>query len=89
MVQTNMFMDEDQCDLVIQCYSFLFYMFAIQFIGSKETDQKAQEVRKLGVTSLWTPDNHYRWSKSRYGNHVSVLVDQVRQPRFLLNSMSF
>ncbi|KAK2386251.1 structural maintenance of chromosomes protein [Trifolium repens] len=58
------------------------------FIGSKETDQKAQEVRKLGVTSLWTPDNHYRWSKSRYGNHVSVLVDQVRQPRFLLNNLN-
>lgn len=81
-------MDEDYSYLVIQCYSFLFYMFTIQFIGSKETDQKADEVPKLGITSLWTPENHYHWTNSRYGNHVSAVVEQVQRPQLLLNSMS-
>lgn len=66
--------------------SISFYMFEIQFIGSKETDQKSDEVPKLGITSLWTPENHYNWSKSRYGNHLSAVVEQVKRPQLLLNS---
>jgi hypothetical protein len=62
-------------------------MFSIQFIGSEETDQKAVEVPNLGISSLWTPENHYYWSKSRYGNHVSAVVEQVQRPKLLVNSM--
>ncbi|AES69696.2 putative structural maintenance of chromosomes protein [Medicago truncatula] len=58
------------------------------FIGSKETDQKADGVPKLGITSLWTPENHYHWSKSRYGNHVSAVVEQVQRPQLLLNNLN-
>lgn len=58
------------------------------FIGSKETDQKADGVPKLGITSLWTPENHYHWSKSRYGNHVSAVVEQVQRPRLLTNNLN-
>ncbi|GAU38915.1 hypothetical protein TSUD_119810 [Trifolium subterraneum] len=58
------------------------------FIGSKETDQKADGVPKLGITSLWTPENHYHWSKSRYGNHVSAVVEQVERPKLLLNNLN-
>ncbi|CAJ2639085.1 unnamed protein product [Trifolium pratense] len=58
------------------------------FIGSKETDQKADGVPKLGITSLWTPENHYHWSMSRYGNHVSAIVEQVQRPKLLLNNLN-
>ena len=34
-------------------------------VGSKETDEKADEVLKLDILDCWTPDNHYRWSKSK------------------------
>ena len=34
-------------------------------VGSKETDEKADEVLKLDILDCWTPENHYRWSKSR------------------------
>ncbi|KAL1205854.1 Structural maintenance of chromosomes protein 5 [Cardamine amara subsp. amara] len=54
------------------------------YIGSKITDQRAEEVSKLGVRDFWTPDNHYRWSSSRYGGHTSASVDSVYQSRLLL-----
>ncbi|KAG6789486.1 hypothetical protein POTOM_005584 [Populus tomentosa] len=54
------------------------------YIGSKETDQKASEVAKLRVLDFWTPENHYRWSVSRYGGHVSGSVDPVDRSRLLL-----
>ncbi|XP_048134577.1 structural maintenance of chromosomes protein 5 isoform X3 [Rhodamnia argentea] len=54
------------------------------YIGTAETDQKADEVSKLGVLDFWTPDNHYRWSRSRYGNHVSGSVEPVGRSRLLL-----
>ncbi|KAH8520109.1 hypothetical protein H0E87_001534 [Populus deltoides] len=54
------------------------------YIGSKETDQKAAEVAKLRVLDFWTPENHYRWSVSRYGGHVSGSVDPVDRSRLLL-----
>ncbi|KAG2333834.1 hypothetical protein Bca52824_005014 [Brassica carinata] len=57
------------------------------YIGSKITDQRAEEVSKLGVTDFWTPDNHYRWSSSRYGGHSSASVDSVYQSRLLLCGM--
>lgn len=54
------------------------------YIGSKETDERANEVQRLGIMDLWTPENHYRWSKSRYGDHVSAVVESVNQSRLLL-----
>ncbi|KAG9457404.1 hypothetical protein H6P81_001912 [Aristolochia fimbriata] len=47
------------------------------YTGSAETDQKADEVPHLGISDLWTPENHYRWSTSRYGGHVSAVVKSV------------
>ncbi|XP_027340674.1 structural maintenance of chromosomes protein 5 isoform X2 [Abrus precatorius] len=58
------------------------------YIGSKETDQNADKVPKLGIIDLWTPENHYHWSKSRYGNHVSAVVQQVERPQLLLNNLN-
>ncbi|KAM4070781.1 hypothetical protein ACB094_11G010200 [Castanea mollissima] len=43
------------------------------YIGSKETDQEADEVLKLDILDCWTPENHYRWSKSRYGLDVGEI----------------
>lgn len=57
------------------------------YIGSKETDQKADNVAKLGILDFWTPENHYRWSISRYGGHVSASVEPVNQSRLLLCSV--
>ncbi|KAI4333084.1 hypothetical protein L6164_017934 [Bauhinia variegata] len=57
------------------------------YIGSRETDQKADLVQRLGIFDLWTPDNHYRWSKSRYGNHVSAVVEAVGRPQLLLYNL--
>lgn len=54
------------------------------YIGSKETDERANEVQRLGIMDLWTPENHYRWSKSRYSEHVSAVVESVNQSRLLL-----
>ncbi|XP_047167362.1 structural maintenance of chromosomes protein 5 isoform X2 [Vigna umbellata] len=59
-----------------------------EYIGSKETDQNADEVPRLGIVNLWTPENHYRWSKSRYVNHVSTVVEQVERPQLLLNNLN-
>ncbi|XP_015573871.1 structural maintenance of chromosomes protein 5 isoform X2 [Ricinus communis] len=56
------------------------------YIGSKETDQKADEVAKLKIWDFWTPENHYRWSPSRYGGHVSGSVEPVDRSRLLLCS---
>ena len=33
-------------------------------VRSKEIDEKADEVLKLEILDYWTPENHYRWSKS-------------------------
>lgn len=62
--------------------------FALEhsYIGSRETDQKADEVSKLGILDFWTPENHYRWSVSRYGGHVSALVEPVARSRLLVCS---
>ncbi|PIA53697.1 hypothetical protein AQUCO_00900346v1 [Aquilegia coerulea] len=57
------------------------------YIGSKETDQKADAVPNLGISDLWTPDNHYRWSTSRYGGHISATVDSVSPSQLFLCSL--
>eukprot|EP00252_Welwitschia_mirabilis_P000893 TRINITY_DN10890_c0_g1_i1.p1 TRINITY_DN10890_c0_g1~~TRINITY_DN10890_c0_g1_i1.p1 ORF type:complete len:1092 (-),score=272.58 TRINITY_DN10890_c0_g1_i1:474-3749(-) len=51
------------------------------YIGSEETNRRADEAHKLGIMDLWTPENHYRWSISRYGGHVSASVNPVHQSR--------
>uniref|UniRef100_A0ACD5YGP3 Uncharacterized protein n=1 Tax=Avena sativa TaxID=4498 RepID=A0ACD5YGP3_AVESA len=38
----------------------------------------------LGISDLWTPRNHYRWSRSRYGDHVSANVDSVYPSRLFM-----
>lgn len=67
-------------------YCSFFFMFP-QYIGTKETDQRADEVLRLEIMDLWTPENHYRWTRSRYGGHVSASVDSVEHSRLLLCSM--
>ncbi|XP_062099015.1 structural maintenance of chromosomes protein 5-like [Humulus lupulus] len=54
------------------------------YIGSKETDLKVDEVSKHGIFYCWTPENHYWWSRSRYGGHVSATVDTVVPSRLFL-----
>ncbi|XP_073049488.1 structural maintenance of chromosomes protein 5 isoform X2 [Primulina eburnea] len=54
------------------------------YIGSKETDEKADRVLRLGIMDVWTPENHYRWSQSRYGSHVSASVGSVDRSQLLL-----
>lgn len=71
------------CD-IYACFTLVCFC---QYIGSKETDQKASEVAKLRVLDFWTPENHYRWSVSRYGGHVSGSVDPVDRSRLLLCGM--
>lgn len=60
----------------------------LQYIGSRETDKRADEALQLGIFDLWTPENHYRWKKSRYGGHVSGTVESVEHSRLLLCSIS-
>ncbi|XP_042483136.1 structural maintenance of chromosomes protein 5 isoform X2 [Macadamia integrifolia] len=56
------------------------------FVGTKETDRKANEVQRLGIFDLWTPENHYRWIRSRYGGHVSASVEHVPVSRLFQSS---
>ncbi|KAL2562813.1 hypothetical protein AAZV13_20G158500 [Glycine max] len=58
------------------------------YIGSEKSDQNAGEVRKLGILDFWTPENHYHWSKSRYANYESAVVNQVQRPQLLLNNLN-
>ncbi|XP_062229619.1 structural maintenance of chromosomes protein 5 [Phragmites australis] len=54
------------------------------YIGTDETHHRAFDVPKLGISDFWTPDNHYRWSKSRYGGHMSAFVDAVNPSRLFM-----
>ncbi|KAL6129720.1 hypothetical protein ACLB2K_073069 [Fragaria x ananassa] len=54
------------------------------YIGSRQTDQKADQVSNLGILDFWTPDNHYRCTVSRYGGHVSSSVEPVGRSKLLL-----
>uniref|UniRef100_A0ACD5VN02 Uncharacterized protein n=1 Tax=Avena sativa TaxID=4498 RepID=A0ACD5VN02_AVESA len=58
------------------------------YIGTDEADQRADAVVKLGISDLWTPRNHYRWSRSRYGDHVSANVDSVHPSRLFLCNLN-
>ncbi|XP_056692148.1 structural maintenance of chromosomes protein 5 isoform X2 [Spinacia oleracea] len=53
------------------------------YIGTVETDRRADEVEKLGIHDFWTPANHYIWSRSRYGGHVSASVVSVSRSSLL------
>ncbi|TVU40978.1 hypothetical protein EJB05_14464, partial [Eragrostis curvula] len=55
------------------------------YIGTQETDRKAYDLPKLGIFDCWTPQNHYRWSKSRYGDHISACVDVVASCRLFMS----
>ncbi|KAG2613804.1 hypothetical protein PVAP13_4KG395400 [Panicum virgatum] len=57
------------------------------YIGTDETHRRADEVSKIGILDFWTPDNHYRWSKSRYGGHVSAFVDIVYPSRLFVSNL--
>ncbi|XP_026451778.1 structural maintenance of chromosomes protein 5-like [Papaver somniferum] len=61
----------------------LISQFGLQYsyIGNMEADRQADRVHQLGISDLWTPGNHYRWKKSRYGGHVSASVDSVSPSR--------
>ncbi|KAH1032868.1 hypothetical protein J1N35_045042 [Gossypium stocksii] len=56
------------------------------YIGSDKTDRKADDIAKeLGILDFWTPQNHYNWSVSRYGdNEMSARVEPVHDSRLLL-----
>ncbi|KAD5802893.1 hypothetical protein E3N88_14253 [Mikania micrantha] len=56
------------------------------YIGSKKSDENADKAHNFGIMDLWTPENHYRWSKSRYGGHVSASVEAVSDSRLLLSN---
>ncbi|KAI7729601.1 hypothetical protein M8C21_012043, partial [Ambrosia artemisiifolia] len=56
------------------------------YIGTKKSDENADMAHSFGIMDLWTPDNHYRWSKSRYGGHVSASVEAVSDSRLLLSN---
>eukprot|EP00250_Pteridium_aquilinum_P020889 c2497_g1_i1 orf=333-3566(-) len=51
------------------------------FIGTSEANRQANRANQLGIMDLWTPENHYRWSTSRYGGHISASVMPVRPAR--------
>lgn len=55
------------------------------YIGSKKADENADKAHSCGIMDLWTPGNHYRWNKSRYGSHVSTSVEAVGDSRLLLS----
>ncbi|KAM0865517.1 hypothetical protein ACQ4PT_043219 [Festuca glaucescens] len=53
-----------------------------------QADQRAEDLEKLGISDLWTPHNHYRWSRSRYGGHLSAAVDFGHRPRFFMGDLN-
>ncbi|GBG67284.1 hypothetical protein CBR_g88572 [Chara braunii] len=44
------------------------------FIGTRVADRNAESLHRLGVGDMWTPDNHYRWTRSRYSNKSSCAM---------------
>ncbi|KAI4971593.1 hypothetical protein ZWY2020_002507 [Hordeum vulgare] len=54
------------------------------YIGTNQVDKSADDVVKLGINDLWTPCNHYRWSRSRYGGHLSANVDSIYPSRLFM-----
>ncbi|CAN0917296.1 Structural maintenance of chromosomes protein 5 [Linum grandiflorum] len=60
----------------------------LAYIGSKESAQRANEVPKVGIIDLWTPENHYHWKKSRYSDHVTASLDPISRSRLISGSLS-
>ncbi|CAN0917291.1 Structural maintenance of chromosomes protein 5 [Linum grandiflorum] len=58
------------------------------YIGSKESVQRANEVPKLGIRDLWTPENHCHWKESRYSDHVTTSLDPIRRSCLISGSSS-
>lgn len=73
-------------NLQLTCYTFIF-TYIPQYVGTKITDQKADEVSRLRILDFWTPENHYRWVTSRYGGHKSATVEAVQRSQLLLGGM--
>ena len=61
----------------------------MKYIGTAQADQRPHDVVKLGIYDLWTPRNHYRWSRSRYGGPVSANVDSVYHSRLFMCGMCY
>jgi uncharacterized Fe-S cluster-containing radical SAM superfamily protein len=61
----------------------------VKYIATDQADQRAEDVEKLGISDLWTPRQHYRWSKSRYGGHVSTAADSGYQSRLFMCGMCY
>nr|CAB3471225.1 unnamed protein product [Digitaria exilis] len=57
------------------------------YIGTDETHRRADEVSKLGIYDFWTPENHYRWSKSRYSGYTSASVAAVYPSRLFKSNL--
>lgn len=72
----------DAPDVVKEVLTSQFYLDK-SYIGSKETDQRADKVKSLDILDLWTPENHYRWVRSRYDDHISANVEAVRRSNLL------
>lgn len=62
---------------------------SMQYIGTNQADQSADDVVKLGINDLWTPRNHYRWTRSRYGGHLSANVDSIYPSRLFMCGMCY
>lgn len=77
-----------QIILLIGHLCLTIYYGSMQFIGTSQANARADEANALGVQDLWTPENHYRWNKSRYSSHVSASVTAVREPRLFSQSRS-
>lgn len=56
------------------------------FVGTRDSDQWADRLAKLGISNFWTPESHYRFSISRYGGHTSGSLDSVYPSRLFLCS---
>uniref|UniRef100_A0A0D9XTG6 Structural maintenance of chromosomes protein 5 n=1 Tax=Leersia perrieri TaxID=77586 RepID=A0A0D9XTG6_9ORYZ len=59
----------------------------VLYIGTNETHNRADDVPKLGLSDFWTPNSHYRWSRSRYGGHLSAFVDDVNPSRLFMDNL--
>eukprot|EP00245_Coleochaete_scutata_P017106 TRINITY_DN822_c0_g1_i1.p1 TRINITY_DN822_c0_g1~~TRINITY_DN822_c0_g1_i1.p1 ORF type:complete len:1117 (+),score=313.61 TRINITY_DN822_c0_g1_i1:202-3552(+) len=47
------------------------------FVGTREAEQNVEHLMRLGVSDLWTPESHYRVTKSRYSNATSNSMQPV------------
>ncbi|KAH7315164.1 hypothetical protein KP509_21G036900 [Ceratopteris richardii] len=57
------------------------------FIGTSAANRQADQLNRMGIMDLWTPENHYRWQASRYGGHISASVMPVKSARLFSHSV--